>query len=114
MLTRFLFSTITLSILFSASQAVAATDDQFNSIQHVGKLNGVALHCKYHQQARRMKLALIAVLPKRRQLGQAFDDATNESFLEFIRNKSECPEPQQFIQEVDAAVTGLNQSFSQP
>ncbi len=71
-------------LMFSAFHVGAATEAQLSSIKRVGQLNGVALQCKYLNDVRRMKLSLVAVLPKRRQLGQVFDDATNESFLSFI------------------------------
>jgi len=101
-------------LMFCAFQVAAATEAQLNSIQRVGQLNGVALQCRYLNDARRMKLSLVAVLPKRRQLGQVFDDATNESFLSFIQNGSACPEAQQFTLQVDAAVAELNQAFVKP
>jgi len=105
---------VTITLMLSAFQAVAATEDQLNSIKHIGKLNGVALHCKFLTEARRMKLALVAALPKRRHLGQTFDDSTNESFLAFIQKQSICPDKQQFILKVDAAVADLNKTFAQP
>jgi len=105
---------VTITLMLSAFQAMAATENQLNSIKHIGQLNGVALHCKFLTEARRMKLVLVARLPKRRQLGQIFDDSTNESFLAFIQNRSVCPDQQQFILKVDAAVADLNQAFSKP
>lgn len=114
MVTKYVILPITMVLLFSAFQAGAVTADQQNSIKHLGQLNGVALHCKYLDQTRRMKKALVTALPKRRQLGQLFDDVTNTSFLEFIQSKSVCPGEQQFSLEVDAAVAGLNRAFSKP
>jgi len=43
---------VTITLMLSAFQAVAATEDQLNSIKHIGKLNGVALHCKFLTEAR--------------------------------------------------------------
>lgn len=98
-------------LVSSASQAGAVTEGQFESIRKMGQLNGVALHCKYLGETRRMKQALVSALPKRRQLGKAFDDITNESFLAFIQNKSACPEKEQFTAEVDAAIASLMTAF---
>ncbi|MCP4277679.1 MAG: hypothetical protein GY779_15135 [Gammaproteobacteria bacterium] len=114
MVTKYLTLPITMVLIFSAYQAVAATDEQLNSIKRMGELNGVALHCEFLGETRRMKQALVTAMPKRRQLGQSFDDVTNTSFLSFIQAKSECPGEQQFIQEVTAAIAGLNQAFSKP
>ncbi len=114
MVTKYLTLPITMVLIFSAYQAVAATDEQLNSIKRMGELNGVALHCEFLGETRRMKQALVTAMPKRRQLGQSFDDVTNTSFLSFIQTKSECPGEQQFTQEVTAAIAGLNQAFSKP
>ncbi len=114
MVSKYVIFTLSGILIFSAFQVGAATEAQLNSIKRVGQLNGVALQCKYLNDARRMKLSLVAVLPKRRQLGQVFDDATNESFLSFIQNRSVCPEADQFTLQVDAAVADLNQVFVKP
>ncbi len=114
MVIRHLVFSITVIFVLSAFQAVAATDEQLNSIKRMGELNGVALQCKYLAEMRRMKKALVAALPKRRQLGQTFDDVTNTSFLSFIQAKSVCPAEQQFVLDVDAAIAGLNLAFSKP
>jgi len=114
MVTKYLTLPITLALIFSTHQAAAATDEQLNSIKRLGELNGVALHCKYLGEMRRMKQALVVALPKRRQLGQTFDDETNTSFLSFIQTKSVCPGGQQFTRDVDAAVATLNLAFPKP
>ena len=114
MVKKFIILPVAITLMFSALQVGAATKEQLNSIKHIGQLNGVALQCKFLHEARRMKLSLVAALPKRRQLGQIFDDSTNEAFLVFIKNRSVCPEQQQFTLEVDAAVADLNKAFAQP
>ena len=95
-----------------ATQAKAITDDQYNRIKRLGELNGVALHCSFLDEARRLKGALVIALPKRRQLGQAFEDVTNESFLAFIRSNSSCPDEALFSRQVDEAIDALNAAFS--
>lgn len=90
----------------------AINDTQYNDIKALGALNGIALQCKYLQETRRMKKALVTILPKRRQLGQVFDDATNESFLAFIQQDSTCPDATEFERRVDAAIQTLENSFS--
>ncbi|MCP3671010.1 MAG: hypothetical protein GY814_11370 [Gammaproteobacteria bacterium] len=114
MLTKQVILPITVVLLFSAYQAGAETAEQQNSIRYLGQLNGVALHCNYIDQMRRMKRVLVTALPRRRHLGQLFDDVTNTSFLEFIKSKSVCPGEQQFLLKVDAAVAVVNQAFSKP
>lgn len=92
--------------------ANAISDAQYNSIKAMGELNGVALQCKYLHETRRMKKAIVATLPKRRQLGQAFDDSTNDSFLAFIKSNSTCPDEDEFARQVDTAIQALDAAFS--
>lgn len=92
-------------------QAQAITDEQYNSIKGLGELNGVALHCKFITETRRLKLALVTALPKRRQLGEAFESITSDSFLAFIQADSTCPEETVFTLQVDEAIDRLDAAF---
>lgn len=94
--------------------AAAVTDAQYQAIRGLGELNGIALHCRYLDQTRRMKKALITVLPKRRALGQGFDDVTNESFLRFIEEQGVCPDKTRFSGQVGDAIRALEKAFGRP
>ena len=85
---------------------------QKNALDKMGELNGVALACRYFDQTRRIKQALIDSLPKQRELGAAFDDRTNESFLDFANSGKPCPSPVGFAQEVEAAAQALGQAYA--
>ena len=101
------------SILFNAVtfQVFADTDEQLAAIEHLGQLNGVALQCKYVDQTRHIKQALVAVLPKQRNLGQVFQDATNKSFLEFIEQGGKCPAKDVLGTRIDSGVVALGSVF---
>lgn len=58
-----------------------------------------------------MKAALVETLPKRRELGLAFDDVTNESFVKFIDEGRSCPESEEFTHQVDSAIEALKKAF---
>ncbi len=100
-----------LPALLWCGQALAISDDQFESIKQLGNLNGVALHCGYLEETRRMKTALIDSLPKRRELGLAFDQITHESFMEFIQEERSCPSAGEFSRQVEQAIERLDASF---
>lgn len=102
---------ISIVLTLSASQAPAITDAQYHAVERMGKLNGIALQCGYYDQTRRLKKALISALPKRRQLGQAFETVTNESYMAFLEAGSACQEQAEFSGEVDSAIQLLNQAF---
>ena len=86
--------------------------EQYQLVSRMGDLNGVALSCRYFQQTKKIKAGLIESLPKSRELGQVFDDKTNESFLAFVQSKSSCPSPTEFAVEVDKALEALSAGFA--
>ena len=65
--------------------AIGGDDPRHQAVKDLGTLNGVALQCRYLDEVRRMKQAVVANAPKQRSFGLAFDEATNQSFLAFIR-----------------------------
>ncbi len=100
--------------LLWAGGVAAVSDAQYQAIRGLGELNGIALQCHYLDQTRRMKKALVEALPKRRALGQGFDDVTNEAFLRFIEEKARCPERAEFEQRVGEAIQVLRRAFPNP
>ena len=102
---------IPLTLLLS-TPARAVTDAQYASITALGELNGIALQCGYIEQTRRMKRVLVATLPKRRALGLAFDEATHNSFLNFIEQQASCEGEQELSGRVDTALERLKSEFA--
>jgi ABC-type amino acid transport substrate-binding protein len=94
---------------FSCLQA--AQNEQYQTVEALGKLNGVALSCRYFDQTRRIKRALIEGLPKQRDLGALFDDATSASFNAFLQSRDKCPGPAGFEADVGKAIDAMNQAF---
>ncbi|MCW8906782.1 MAG: hypothetical protein OQL28_06005 [Sedimenticola sp.] len=110
---RIILSSIFLLIAFvSPVQAQGYSDEQLESIRQLGRLNGVALNCRYVDETRRMKKALVLALPKRRQLGELFDTETNDAFLKFIEQRRECPLEAELNQQVDQAIMDLDKAFA--
>lgn len=107
---------ILIILLFTLTGAagVHAAEDDFHTIKRMGQLNGVALSCRYFDETRRIKKALIQSLPKRRVYGKAFEDATNTSYLAFIESRAACPAVGEFTADVDVATQELNMAFPSP
>lgn len=93
-------------------QAQAATEGQTQSLEKMGKLNGIALGCRYFDQVKTIKKALVQALPKRRELGRIFEAVTDQTYREFIASKTACPSAEAFAADLEAAIQNLNQSFS--
>ncbi len=101
-----------MAMFFSLSHA--ASEEQLSAIKQLGGANGIALNCGYIGETRRMKRALVTILPKIRILGEAFDQSTNDSFLGMIRTGDPCPAESQLSREVDAGIEHLEALFLAP
>ncbi len=107
-------SLVLLMLPFSLPAAADdAADPHQQALARMGELNGVALACRYFDQTRRIKRALIEGLPKQRELGQAFDEKTNESFMAFVNSGKPCPSPAVFTEDVGQAIESLNRAYAE-
>lgn len=97
----------------AAGGATAADPDpRYAAVDGLGTLNGVALQCKYLDQVRRMKSAVVEHAPKERSFGLAFDEATNRSFLAFIRAGEGCPSHDTLERRVGHQIDALRAAFT--
>lgn len=101
-----------LAALLACTAALADTQARYDAVRSLGSLNGVALQCKYLDQVARMKKAIVESVPKERSYGLAFEEATNNSFLGFIRERRSCPGPAGFEQAVAERIQQMQQLFS--
>jgi hypothetical protein len=100
--------------LGAATFASAAEDPRYAAVAALGELNGVALQCKYLDQVRRMKAAVVAHAPKERSFGLAFDEATNKAFLAFARTAASCPAHAVFETAVGERIATMQEVFAAP
>jgi hypothetical protein len=101
-------------LLCGATAAQAAEDERLAAIKELGELNGIALNCGRLEETRRMKQALVAILPKRRQLGDLFDYETNRAFMESIQAHRPCPATADLHEQVEQAIHALEQAYAAP
>ena len=92
--------------------AAAADDPRYMAVGALGELNGVALQCKYLDQVRRLKAAVVAHAPKERSFGLAFEEATNRAFLDFARSAGRCPAHAGFAAEVGERIEAMRRAFA--
>ena len=109
----FVFPVLICALLLVFAPAWSANQDRvYEAVDELGELNGIALQCRYIDQVRRMKSAIVAHVPKERLYGQAFDEATNRSFLRFIEEDAACPSKRTFEREVGYQIDVLQNSVS--
>ena len=103
-------------LMVTSTQLVQADPmaGQVDAVWALGELNGVALQCKYIDQVRRMKAAVVANAPKERVFGLAFDEATNKAFLAFSRKGGPCPGYGGFESQVGERIEVVQKAFATP
>ncbi len=104
-----------LLLLFSLTHSplsIAVSEQQFEAVNRLGALNGIALNCRMIEQTRKMKHALVDTVPKLRVIGEAFDQSTNRSFLSMIKANEPCPAEPLLNRQVDHGIEELRQQFS--
>lgn len=100
------------ALLLVAADGVAVGGARHQAIRDLGALNGVALQCRFVEEMRRMKQAVVSNAPKQRSYGLAFDESTNQSFLQFIEQGKTCPHPDNFHRQVGHLIDKVEQIFA--
>ncbi|KHF24602.1 hypothetical protein [Solemya velum gill symbiont] len=99
-------------LLAGYGTTVIAEDQRYPSMQALGEVNGIALHCQYLGEIQRIKRAIVATVPKERVYGLAFETSTNDGFLAFIKSGEACPGPEGFKQEIDQRIQDMQKAFA--
>jgi hypothetical protein len=103
---------LVLALLLAPEPAAAGQDKaRLDAIARMGELNGIALQCRYLDQMRRIKQALIRYLPKKRELGEWFERTTQDSFMNFMKNNRECPGLIEYERDLDKASKRIAEVF---
>ncbi|MGE5028205.1 MAG: hypothetical protein ACM3JK_07000, partial [Betaproteobacteria bacterium] len=77
-------------------------------VRDLGRLNGQALACGYTETAGQIKSVIIKSAPKSRRYGAAFEEATNNAFLDQSRKEqTACPDGPTLGSQVEEAVRRL-------
>jgi len=100
--------TVALTVSGAAQADTKMTDIALSA---VGNLNGIALHCKYIDVSVNIRKAAAETLPKLRQYGAAFEEATNTAFLDASRTAKPCPEKATFNKDVASAIGLMKSAF---
>ncbi len=103
-----------IAVLLAPAALASDEDPRYAAVKGLGELNGVALQCKYVDQVRRMKSAVVANAPKERSFGLAFDQATNDAFLAFISNGEGCPTHATLERRVGHQIDAMREAFARP
>lgn len=109
------FPVALLAAALSFGSAFAADDfiaREEGAIQALGRLNATALLCKDLESVHALKKAMIYGVPKLRDYGETFEEATNAAFLEMSAKPPACPTPAALAAEIEAAVAHMKTVFA--
>lgn len=94
---------LTFLLMLLAAAAHADTSAGLGAVEKLGTLNGQALACRQVELSSRARNALVAHAPKTREIGEAFESATNRAFL----SPAACGDRKRLATEIDAAIIDL-------
>jgi len=77
------------------------------AVKEVGIVNGIALACGHKDAIARAKSLMIMRVPKTREYGEIFEQASNDSFLAQSVKKGECPGRATLAVQLETAARGL-------
>ena len=84
------------------------------AIGELGTLNGIALACKQNALTARMREIMVDTVPKERNIGEVFEQATHASFLDFGSSGKVCPDGKSLAGDIDLAREKLRLAAGKP
>lgn len=99
-----------LLLLATLGTPVLAADAGSAAIASLGRINGIALACQQPAIASRARNAVQTTAPKTRASGEAFEQATNDAFLEQGKG-GDCPDVATLAGRLSEAESRLQQAF---
>lgn len=100
-----------LLLAFSATVSAGEPPAALAPVLELGRLNGIALACKQPALTTRLRQAMVYGAPKSREVGEAFEQATNQSFLAQGQPGGSCPEGRQLAERVELGIAALKAAF---
>lgn len=91
--------------------APAARAEEPAALTSLGFLNGMALACQQPALVARLREAVIAHAPKQREVGEAFEQATNLAYLGYTNGGGVCPDARTLAERVDGAIAELKAAY---
>ena len=104
-------------LVLLAGSALPALADQppaepLAAVSELGRLNGIALACGQTALATRLRDIVVAVAPKSREVGEAYEQAGNAAFLAQGRGQA-CPDGRSLASSIEAAERRLKAAYPQ-
>lgn len=112
-LCRMLLAAACTLLVLGIAHAEAPAAAELAPVAALGRLNGVALACKQPALTARLREIVVAHAPKSRAVGEAYEQASNQAFLDQGAAGRACPDGKALTREIDAAEAGLKAAFAQ-
>lgn len=93
-----------LALLLAIASGTHADETALHqAISELGRLNGIALACKQNALTARMREIMVDTVPKERNIGEVFEQATHASFLDFGSTGNLCPDGRSLAGDIELA-----------
>lgn len=100
-----------LGLLWLATCGLGSAQADEGALRSLGELNGIALACKQSALVARARDAVIDIAPKERAIGEAFEQATSESYLASMQSGRSCPDGRTLADRMAAAIASLRAAY---
>ncbi len=97
--------------LYASVSAADAVRVGLDEVKVLGQLNGKALACSQKDNISRIKDIMIGHAPKSRLYGVAFEESTQEAFLERSREQHSCGDAPVIALQVETQAARLRELF---
>lgn len=97
------------SLLLLAGLPVAQADEGTAAVEEIGRINGAALACAQPAIVSRARNTVTTTAPKTREIGEAFEAATNAAYL--AQGQSACPDGAELSRRLAAAEARLKAAY---
>ena len=105
---RFLLGACLIALSAPVLAQDAAADAALNAIRDLGTLNGQALACAETDVASRAKKLMLAHAPKTQAYGDAYQNATQQVYMNQTQAKDGCADAKSLSATLDALAQRLN------
>lgn len=81
-------------------------------VRALGRLNGEALACKQMALVDRIRIGIVHEAPKTREIGEIFETATSERFLEMGQTQAACPDGRALSQQIEDGIQAMRAALA--
>lgn len=100
-------------LLLAFVAGIAAADPGLDAVKALGQLNGEALACQQMALVDRVRTRIVNEAPKTREIGEAFETATNERFLAMGNDTASCADGRSLAERIETTTQTMRAAYAE-